>query len=173
MPLLGFALREEFDVQLRRVINGPKTVTNWGVWKAGIKMPRSVFPLSKNQFKIPKAYSWCVVEFDSQGDSYKLLVAYRVDLQRYQCLLGKVVLDDTIVLARYEYHANEPGWHMHCVCDDAGQVPGTIKCSEKRLPAWSAFHKGKEFGTMDNRLALERAKRIFKLGKMPPAPLFA
>lgn len=153
-------------MKLRRVINGPKVVTNWGKWTKGEKkMPKTAYPLSKNAFEIVKAYTWRVIEFDCLGSKFRLLIAFRLDLNRYQSHLGMVIGGDTLTLARYEFHAGEPGWHMHCNCDDSGLVPGTMKCSGKRFPDWPSFHRQLEFGTVDEDSALERAVRVFRLRK--------
>jgi hypothetical protein len=158
-------------VKLRRIINGQKTVTNWGKWKSGDKMPKSAYPLSKSRFKVSAPYTWRVVEFKCLGETFRLLIAFRVDLNRYQCHLGRVVGGDMLTLARYEYHATEPGWHLHCVCDDTGRTLGTMKCEDKRFPHWDSFHSQLEFGAMSEDLALKRAKEVFRLDKEPPFDL--
>ena len=158
-------------MKLRRVINGQKVVTDWGVWKTGDKkMPKSAYPLSKNAFTLPSAYTWRVVLFECLGQSFRLLIAFRTDLSRYQSHLGIDVGGDTVTLARYEFHSGEPGWHIHCRCDDTGCVPGTMACNDKRFPHPASFHSEMEFGTMDQTAAFERAVRIFRLRKaIPPA----
>jgi hypothetical protein len=158
-------------LKLRRVINSPKTVTSWGKWKSGDKMPRSAYPLSKNQYKVTAPYTWRVIELECMAAKFRLLIAFRIDLNRYQCHFGRLVGSDMLTLARYEYHATEPGWHLHCVCDDTGRVPGTMKCEDKRFPHWDSFHGELEFGAMSEELALKRAIKVFRLDKAPPYEL--
>lgn len=153
-------------LKLRRVINGAKVVTSWGKWTKGDKpMPKAAYPLSKNAFTIAKAYTWRVIEFECLGKKFRLLIAFRLDLNRYQSHLGMVVGNDTLTLARYEFHAGEPGWHMHCRCDDTGAVPGTMKCSDRRFPDPNSFHRQMDFGTVDEVTAFERAVSVFRLRK--------
>lgn len=131
-------------------------------------MPKTAYPLSKNAYKVGAPFTWRVVVFECLGKTFRLLIAFRVDLSRYQCHLGMDVGGDMVTLARYEFHATEPGWHMHCVCDDTGRVPGTMKCDDRRFPHWESFHREQVFGLMDEGVALDRAIRIFKLRKLPP-----
>lgn len=166
-------LKKGHHLKLRRVINSPKVVTDWGKWKSGDKMPKTAYPLSKSSFKLPPAYTWRVVDFDCLGGNFRLLIAYRVDLNRYQCHLGRKVNGDMLTLARYEYHATEPGWHLHCVCDDSGRVLGTMKCDDRRFPNWNSFHSELEFGSMDETSAFNRAISVFRLNKPPSAADFA
>lgn len=171
--LLRFLYNNKADwiVKLRRIISSQKIVTDWGKWKTGDKMPKTAYPLSKNHYKVPPAYTWRVVKFDCLNETFWLLIAYRVDLSRYQCHLGRLVGGDMLTLARYEYHATEPGWHVHCVCDDSGRVPGTMKCDDRRFPHWDSYHREKEFGVMTETTALDRAINVFRLAKAPPFQL--
>ena len=152
-------------MKLRKIINGYKVVTDWGKWENGKKMPKTAYPLSKNAFTISKAYTWRVVRFKCLGVQFRLLIAFRLDLNRYQSHLGVDLGSDTVTLARYEFHAGEPGWHMHCRCDDTGAVAGTMVCNDRRFPSPTSFHRQDEFGAIDEAEALERAVKVFRLRK--------
>ena len=158
-------------LKLRRIINGPKTVTDWGKWKVGEKSPPSAYPLSKNKYHVTAKYTWRVIKFDCLAPSFRLLVCFRADLSRFQCHLGKVDAGDMVTLARYEFHPGEPGWHIHCACDDTGRVSGTMRCDDKRFPHPSSFHRVVECGELNEKIALDKAKEIFRLYKAPPFEL--
>lgn len=158
-------------MKLRRVINGLKTIKDWGTWKVGVKMPKTAFPVSRSGFKVPSPYTWRVVRFECEGDTYRLLMFYRLDLQRCAYYLGREVGADLLVLCRYEFHPGEPGWHMHCVCDDKNQQVGRLGSDEKRLPHWESFHREMTLGIASNDDAHKRAVRVFRLDKEPPFDL--
>lgn len=159
-------------MKLRRVIGAPKLVTSWGAWKSGDKMPKTAYPLTKNTtFKVSAPYSWRLVTFECLGAKFRLLIAYRLDISRAFCYLGKEVGTDTLTMARYEYHATEPGWHLHCFCDDDGKVAGSTKCDDKRIPQWDGFHKQFDLDISGEEAMMDRAVSFFKLRKHPPLEL--
>lgn len=159
-------------MKLRRIINSQKNVTDWGKWKSGEKMPKSAYPLSKNAFKISNSYTWRTIDFECLGEKFRLLIAFRIDLSRFQCHLGKFVDGDMLTMARYEFHATEPGWHLHCVCDDTDRVLGTMKCEDRRFPNYTSYHGELEFGAVNEVSALDRVTKVFKLNKCPPSEAF-
>lgn len=158
-------------MKLRRVMNGQKTIKDVGSWKTGERMPRTAFPVRGAGFKEPGKYTWRIVRFSCEGESFRLLMAYRLDLQRAMFYLGKEVRSEMLVLCRYEYHAGEPGWHMPCICDDQGKACGRLVCDDKRLPHWSSFHRELALGITRAEDAYRRADRVFRLSKTPPHEL--
>jgi hypothetical protein len=158
-------------VKLRRVINGAKTITDAGSWKAGTKMPKTVFPLSRaGSFKVTSRFNWRVISFECMGEKFKLLVYYRTDIESFHADLGREVGGDMLVMARYEFHATHPGWHMHCLCDSTGKVAGRSGGTDRRMPRVGEFHKQCVFGVATDRQAYEKAVKIFRLDKRSATP---
>lgn len=158
-------------MKLRRVINGQKRVTDLGAWKSGEKMPKTAFPLRASGFRLPGAFTWRIVRFQCGEEAYRLLMAYRIDLSKAVFYLGREVNTELLVMCRYEFHQTEPGWHMHCLCDDAGKPVGRLACEDKRVPHWESFHRDLEFGISCAEDAWKRAERVFRLAKEPPYEL--
>ena len=158
-------------MKLRRVINGQKHVTDWGKWRTGDKTPRTAYPLSKHSFKPSGTYNCRLVLFECLGEKFRLLMGYRLDLARGFFMLARDVGGDMLTLARYEYHPDEPGWHLHCFCDDTGKVSGRTKCDDKRIPTWDGFHKQYEFDISGETEMFDKAVTVFRLRKIPPLEL--
>ena len=72
-----------------------------------------------------------------------------------------------MVLARYEWHANEPGWHVHVprACDDAAQVPGRSGGCDRRVPQAFGGHRQRNFDVVDDASAFRRASEVFRFAR--------
>lgn len=150
-------------MKLKRIIASQKVITDEGIWKSGVKMPKSIFPLSKSHsFKVPQSFNWRLVCFECLGEKFRLLIYYRYDISSYSATLGHDVGGDMLVMARLEFHGTHPGWHMHAVCDSTGRVPGRTG-ADIRFPDANSFHKDLIFGVVDDSTAYKTAIKAFKL----------
>lgn len=113
-------------------------------------------------------YTWRVVLFDALGEKFRLLIAFRTDLNQYEALLGLVEGSDTKAIASYEFHGTHDGWHIHANCDSFDRLKPGIKVSgrEIRLPKAKARHRRSSFDVNDNN-ALDKAREIFGLPGQP------
>lgn len=165
---------KDVAVKLRKIIGSEKTITDYGEWKSGMKMPKTAFPLSKHSgFKIAKAFNWRIVRFECLGAKFRLLICYRIDLHRFITYLAKDVNDDMMILARYEYHAGEPGWHVHAICDDEKHDAGRTGGDDKRMPPYGMFHKNMVFDVFSDEAAFNKVVKAFRLEKREPFKLVA
>lgn len=125
-------------------------------------MPKSAFPLSKSSsFRIRAAYRWRIIKFICLDEQYRLLVAYRTDIERFCAYLGRADGGDLCVVARYEFHGTE-GWHVHANC--AGQeVPGRTGNLPDCLPKHGGKNRKGHFGITSDDIALHHAMQKFRL----------
>ena len=156
-------------MRLKDVIRADKTVTSWGKWQEGAKLPRSAFPLSKSKnrtYRLP-SYRWRVIEFEVGGQPFRLLVAYRVDKEQYRAVLAVDYGRDMSVLAQYEFHGPHPGWHVHASCEHIEEAPrGTMRHPwQRRIPRARARCRRIEFGISNDNQALNKAAEFFRLHK--------
>lgn len=87
---------------------------NTGSWKTGKKMPKSSFPLRGSQsYRLPGTWTWRIISFVSDSESYRVLLAYKAEKQEFIAMLGHIVGRDMTVLCRIEHHGSHPGWHVH------------------------------------------------------------
>lgn len=165
---------KDVAVKLRKIIGSQKTITDYGDWKSGIKMPKTAFPLSKStSFKIAKAFNWRIIRFECLGAKFRLLICYRIDLHRFITYMAKDVNGDMMILARYEYHAGEPGWHLHAICDDEKHDAGRTGGDDKRMPPYGMFHKNLDFDVFSDEAAFNKVTKAFKLENRAPFVLVA
>ena len=152
-------------MNLREIARSPKTVTDYGSWKAG-PIPQVAFRLSRaarRSYCLGPKYQWRLVQFEALGRTFRVLIAYRLDIESYRAWLALEEGNDLKVLARYEFHGTHPGWHCHAQCDDVEQVSaGTVKhLGERRLPPPRDCRRTK-FGVTDQK-ALTIACEFFGL----------
>lgn len=155
------------DVRLHQ-----KNVIDWGKWATGGKMPRSAFPLSKSKaraYRLGAAYRWRVIRFESEGEAFRVLIAFNPDKEQYRAILGWESGHDTSVVASYEFHGTHPGWHLLAYCDDLANIPPGVMRSpwQKRFPRPREKHRRTQFGINDETKALDVAAQFFRLHKKP------
>lgn len=105
------------------------------------------------------------------GRECRVLVVFNAAKEKYQAVLGVMAADILSVLCTYEYHAVEPGWHCHAVCEDVRTAPrGCMRGPwVDRIPGAHAFHNRMSFG-IESKLAAKRfAFDIYKI--VEPGPL--
>lgn len=151
---------------LKELVRADKDVVDWGAWKHDTKMPKSAFPLSKHRsFQVRASHRWRVVRFTCDGHSYRLLIAYRPELESYKAFLGRDEKGDTRVLARYEFHGTHAGWHLHSDCTGINVIGKTGL--PDRIPGNAAHHRRVEFGIGSDEQALYVAAEKFGLLEAP------
>ncbi len=150
-------------MRLKNIIRARKVIRDAGVWKSGVKMPKTAFPLGKGNFKVPAPYNWRVVSFECLGERFKLLIFYRLDLEKYSVYLGRDEGGEMVMQARYEWHRGE-GWHLHCCedCDDSTQPAGAPGL-RRRVPAANQRHRRMNFDIHDDDSAFRAADAAFRL----------
>lgn len=159
-------------MKLRELVRASKDVTDWGKWQQ-VKMPPRAFPLSRRRggsYRLSYKYTWRVVLFDAVGASFRLLLAFRTDIQQFEAILGLIDESDTKVIASYEFHGSHPGWHLHANCDSIESLGAGFRKSgqEKRLPKYRQVHRRLNFDINEGN-ALAIVSKIFQLPQESPA----
>jgi hypothetical protein len=135
-------------------------------------MPPGAFPMSrqpKRSYRLGSVYRWRLIKFEALGATFRLLIAYRPDVEEYRSLLGMDVGEDSRVLAEYCYHGTHPGWHTHAACGDVRESPiGVMRWPEmRRRPRGRARHRRVEYvrsgKLMNDAHALDIAVTRFNL----------
>lgn len=155
-------------MRVKDVVRASKVVVDQGSWKDG-KMPNTAFPLGKSPLHISAKFRWRSLIFEALDFRFRVLIVYRLDLQKYSAFLGRVEGKDMLMLARYEWHANEPGWHVHVprTCDDREQLPGRTGGCDRRVPRAFGQHRSTSFDVVDDESAFRRAYDAFRLASAP------
>lgn len=138
-------------MRLQDVIRADKSGLAVDDWGSG-KMPRKKLPLSKagrRAHHLGSAWRWRFAEFTAFGEQFVVRLIVSQSKAKAHALLAKRVLNDSIVIASYEYHADiQTGWHLHAICGDFDDAPrGTLVHGPwvKRLPSARSRHRRKQF----------------------------
>ena len=103
------------------------------------------------------------------------MIAYHLEVPKFQMVLGEVMKNDTKVLIRVKYDvAHSPfGWHVHSFCEDSSLISsGMIKpLGQKRMPAAKTSHRRSEYtlsgDLMNYIIALDAAAKWFRFNYRP------
>ena len=162
-------------MRFKHIFRADKDILNWGEWKQE-KMPPGAFPMSrspKRSYRLGSAYRWRIVRFEALSYTFRLLIAYREDVEEYRSILGMEVGSDTRIVAEVCFHGTHPGWHSHADCGDIRSMPiGIQRWPEmRRRPSGRSHHRSKTYVTglskMNDAHALEVAARRFNLHQTP------
>lgn len=153
-------------MRVKAVIAAEKQIVDAGAWKDG-KMPNTAFPLSKSSLNVSVKFRWRCIHFTAAGGTYRLLVFYRLDLEKCCMYLGRHDAKNMTVIARFEWHGTHEGWHFHVPkdCDDTGLVAGRTGGCDKRLPQCFERHRRNTFGVTSDEGAYMLALNTFRLAK--------
>lgn len=151
-------------MQLKSLKRAKKEIAEWGKWSSG-SLPKSFFPLSKTKIKVSKLSRWKVIKFTCEGADFAVLIVYRIDKEQYWSYLAENLGSDMTVIARLEYHATHPGWHMHSNCDTSKNVPGRTGGLIQRIPQVSSPHRRQDFGITGDASAEAKAVSTFGIDK--------
>jgi hypothetical protein len=152
-------------VRVKDIIRAPKTVTAPGAWKQE-KMPQSAFPLRKGKrpaYMLKAQWRWRLVHFKALGESFRLLIAWRPDIEEYLYYLGQDIKGDTRVVLALSFHGTHPGWHVHTHCGHVEELPVGVMRSHihKRIPRGMHNHRCRELvpngGQMSDAIATDIA----------------
>lgn len=150
-------------MSLKRLVLADKQVTDEGTWHQS-KMPKTAFPLGKQSgFKVRNPYRWRVVKFSCAGQDYRVLIYYRLDLQKLSAMLGRDDDGDMCVLARYEFHADHPGWHVHTDCAGGQAVSGRTGGLKNCVPSHRGHKRRTAFGVSGDDEAYYCVAKAFGL----------
>ncbi len=158
-------------MRTRAFIAQPKRIVDRGRWAAGGSrlMPKSAFPLSKTRaFQLGKSWMWRVDRIAAGGLHGRLLIAFEPSKEKFLAWLSIERQEGHAVVARYEFHGDEPGWHCHSLCGQIDQIPvGVVKpYGTQRIPAARHFHKRQTFAITEVS-ALSLAFRFFRIEDRP------
>lgn len=167
-------------MRVKDVLRAPKSGIDWGKWHQE-KMPASAFPLKKGKrraYMLPASWRWRIVKFDAVGHSFRVLIAYRPDLEEFKALLGLDQSGDTTVLVDLAYHGTHPGWHAHSWCAPFERaVSGVMRYPGlRRIPGGRRPHRATQYvsggGQMNDAYALQIIVERFNIAEAP-GPLFS
>lgn len=153
-------------MQLKEIIQASKTITDFGSWKSGQLMPKSAFPLLGKTKLVRQVHTWKIIKFNCLGKYFRLLVFFRADIELFYCWLG-LDTNPVTLIAKYEYHATHPGWHIHACPEVADAVPGRSKGHFTRIPGPSSYHRNIDFGISTETEADNKVIKKFRLDSVP------
>lgn len=156
-------------MRVRELILKPKRLTQAGEWKSGAKMPTAAFPLSKARpFRLGPKWTWRVDCLAVQDAELRLLTAFEPMKQTFIAWLALIRGEAAAIVARLEFHSDEPGWHCHSTCGRvAGLQIGIVKpYGLIRLPKARAFHRRTDY-EMSEKTALEKSFGFFRVNEAP------
>ena len=153
-------------MRLKEILRAKKKDVSWTDWKFA-PIPRKEFPLSKQKkrvYSLGSNYRWRVCRFSIENNKFRVLIAFRADLEKYFAWFGQEQADDMLVLARYEFHGSHPGWHIHAVCKKEDELtPGRVNTPlHSRIPKSRSRHRNIDFKITEQNAA-DIASKAFKL----------
>ena len=157
-------------MRLRDVIRAPKTEIKVGSWHNG-KVPKAEFPLARGALRLGSSFEWCVVSFQALGAEARVLVLFNPLKMRYDASLGVLGANGIVrLLCTYQYHAAEPGWHVHAACDRVSLIPAGIFRGPwvRRIPKAGRYHGQLEFGIDTKKAALRFAFMRYRIEEKGP-----
>jgi hypothetical protein len=156
-------------MKLRDIVAAPKSDIKIGAWRAG-KVPKADFPIAKSPLRLGSSFQWCVITFQALSAEIRVLVLFNPMKEKYDAILGVMATGVVRVLCAYEYHATEPGWHVHATCDKASALPAGIFRGPwiRRIPAGGRHHRRKDFGIVDKQDALRFALDRYRIENKGP-----
>lgn len=161
------------NFDLRRIVRAPKTEISIGRWVSG-KVPRSDFHIAKSAYGLGNSYRWCVISFTAtvkdQPVQCKVLVVVNFGKQKFEAILGVGGNGPLRILCSYEYHASEPGWHVHAACDPVSKVPmGYMRGPWiKRVPHAKKPHSRQDFDIENETKAQRVAFKCYGIRSKGP-----
>jgi hypothetical protein len=154
-------------MNVRQFIRQPKQIIEAGKWADGGTrgMPKSAFPLSKSRsFQLGKKWRWRVDRVAVEDTECRLLTAFEPAHEKFMAWLSICRGADYAIVARYEFHGDEPGWHVHSTCGRVSQIPVAVvkPYGTMRLPKASDPHRRNAF-TITEMDAVSVSFRVFRV----------
>jgi hypothetical protein len=154
-------------MNIRDLIRRPKRLSNAGKWADGGArgMPKSAFPLSRSRsFQLGRKWRWRVDLLSVDEVEARLLTALEPGTERFLAWLSVRRGDEFAIVARYEFHGDHPGWHVHSQC---GLVSG-LKAAQikpygtRRVPAANKRHRRSGYGITETG-AVAASFKVFRV----------
>lgn len=154
-------------MQVRKLIREPKALIEPGKWADGGSrgMPKSAFPLSKTRsFQLGKSWRWRVDRISVSGMEGRLLTALEPSKEKFLAWLSLCRGNEFSIIARYEFHGDEPGWHVHSLCGNVAKIPVAVvkPYGTLRIPKANNLHRRSEFGVTE-RDAISLSFKVFRV----------
>ena len=150
----------------------PKVIAKAGEWKlvtGRSQMQGNAFPLSRNfSLKLGRNWHWRVDQASAHDVSFRILVAFNLDIEEYRAWMSMPVGDAHVMVAQLEYHGTHPGWHAHIACCDIDEVEAGRghPRSARRLPGGFKKHRRQAFDVTESS-ALAAAFNFFRVTGTP------
>lgn len=151
-------------MNLKAIVHAPKTDIQIGEWKKG-QIPKKDFPAraKPKAFKFGPEYDWAIIRFKALGLDCRVRVLLREGREIYYATLGVVEDGALKVIASFEFHGTEPGWHCHVRCEDVDSIDvATNRQGAIRLPRAKQHHRRGEF-RVTKMNALHKALRLYRI----------
>ena len=128
---------------LRALLLRDAPVIDAGKWETG-KMPKSAFPLSKNNsLRLGTGWHWRVIRLTYGEELCRILIAFHEGKQNAFAYFGIESGGDTRVVCSLEHHSTHPGWHVHAACDHMIAPLGRLRWPDiRRIPRKGHYQKG-------------------------------
>lgn len=152
-------------MRARELILKPKRIIKAGDWKSGTRMPKTAFPLSPSrQFQLGPKWTWRVDVLECEGVECRLLTAFEPMKQIFVAWLSYARGGGYTLVARLEFHGDEPGWHGHSRCGLISDIPiGVVKPQGTvRIPKARAFHRRTDYDITESD-ALAKSFKFFRV----------
>jgi hypothetical protein len=152
-------------MRARELILKSKRITKAGDWKSGARMPKTAFPLSPSrQFQLGPKWRWRVDVLECEGVECRLLTAFEPMKQTFVAWLSYVRAGGYTLVARLEFHGDEPGWHCHSNCGPVSDIPiGVVKpMGTVRVPKARDFHRRTDYDMTDSD-ALAKSFKFYRV----------
>jgi hypothetical protein len=152
-------------MRARELILKPKQITKAGDWKSQATMPKTAFPLSPTrQFRLGPKWIWRVDVLECENVECRLLTAFEPMKQTFVAWLSYERGGGYTLVARLEFHGDEPGWHCHSNCGPVSDIPiGVVKpLGTVRVPKARAFHRRTDYDITESD-ALAKSFKFFRV----------
>lgn len=142
-------------------------MTDKGKW-SNKKLPKTggPFPLSKTKsVRLGDQWDTRFVKMSFDGHEYVLMIGLNQKKQEFAAYLGVRIGDNSLILARLEYHSTHPGVHIHSCCGthEPGWVSRTGHPGLKRIPTKSSSPRNTKIPLLTQESALHLAATKFRI----------
>jgi hypothetical protein len=136
-------------------------------------MAHTAFPLASGKgLRLGATWIWRVDVLAADKVECRLLTAFELSKEAFMACLTYKRGNAYVVVARLEYHGNEPGLHCHASCEQLhDHAAGVVKpLGVKRLPRYGVYHRRSTYGITEVS-ALGTAFQFFRVSDVPEGVL--
>lgn len=115
-------------MKLSQIIRADKSEVRITGWNTG-KVSHACFPLTKKS-ALPAGsdWAWRVVEFDTLGRHFRVLIRLNEVKEYYSAILAMDDPRGLLVICHHELHTSHRDWHCHLVLGNAMSIyPGVLR----------------------------------------------